>query len=320
MIGLLTGAGLAIAQQLVGLVRLLQIFTENLPDLADNLSQYLEQYPAVGDYIDLNDLADRILETLQPLLGQAGSLVGSIATGAAVSIGRVFFVVFVAYFILAESERVSNLDFDQVPLYGHDLKRMTRQLRIIWDSFFRGQLIIFVMVFLVYLMVLSGLGVRFSVAIAALTGLAVFIPYFGLWTAAIVMVLVTLTQPSNYFGFQPWQYALMVLAIALVINFIFDNYISPRFLGRALDIHPAAVLISALFMASLLGLVGIFLAAPVVATLKLITIYVFRKLFDLDPWPKPEQESKPIELPWIRWFWKIISWFKTQWGKIRKTE
>ena len=60
----------------------------------------------------------------------------------------------------------------------------------------------------------------------------------------------------------------MILAITLMINFTFDNYISPRFFGRTLDIHPAAVLVAAIFMASLLGVVGIFLAAPVVATIK----------------------------------------------------
>ncbi len=223
----------------------------------------------------MNDLANRLLETIQPLLGQAGSIVGSLATGAAASIGRIFFIVFVAYFILSESQRVGEITFDQIPQYDYDIGRMTRQLRVIWDSFFRGQFIIFVMVFVVYLIILSGLGVRYSIALAVLTGLAVFVPYVGSWTSSIVMVLVTFFQPVNYFGLLPWQYSVMVLAISLTTNFIFDNYITPRFLGRTLDIHPAAVLVAALFMASLMGLVGIFLAAPVVATLKLLGLYVF---------------------------------------------
>ena len=153
LIGLLTGAGLAIAQQLIDLVRVLQDFASNLPQIADDLSEYLAQYGAVADFINLNDLANRLLETLQPLLGRAGSIVGSVATGAALSIGRIFFVVIVAYFILAESQRVGQITIDQVPDYDYDIRRMTRHLRIIWDSFFRGQIIIFVMVFVVYLFV-----------------------------------------------------------------------------------------------------------------------------------------------------------------------
>ncbi len=309
LLGVLTGAGLAIAQQLNGLVRVVQDFADNLPEIADNLTDFLAQYGAVSDLIDLNDIANRLLEALQPLLGQAGSLVGSVATGAAVSIGRIFFILFVAYFILSESQRVGDIDI-QIPQYDYDIRRMSRQMRNIWESFFRGQIIIFMMVFVVYLVVLSALGVRYSIALAALTGLAIFVPYVGLWTAAIVMVLVTFFQPSNYFGLLPWQYSVLVLAIALIINFIFDNYISPRFLGRTLDIHPAAVLVAALFMANLFGLVGIFLAAPIVATIKAVGLYVFRKMFDQDPWPKTEEEPVQVEFPWYRWSKQLKNWFR----------
>jgi len=318
MIGLLTGAGLAIAQQVASLVRVLQEFAENLPEFADDITVYLGQFGAVGVLIDLNDLANRALEIVQPLLGQAGSIVGSIATGAAVSIGRIFFVVFVAYFILAESQQVGKTPINQIPQYDYDVRRMSRQLRIVWDSFFRGQIIIFMMIFVVYLIVLSSLGVRNPIALAAMTGLAVFVPYVGIWVTSSVLFVVTFFQPANYFGLLPWQYAAMVLAIALVINFSFDNYITPRFLGRTLDIHPAAVLVAALVMASLLGIVGIFLAAPVVATLKLLGIYVFKKMFDLDPWPDPEVELRPIEYPWYRWSRRLVEWLKKVWSRIRK--
>jgi len=318
LIALLTSAGLAIAQQLASLVNVLQAFAENLPELANDLTVYLERFGTLGDFINLNDLANRALEVLQPLLGQAGSIVGSIATGAAVSIGRIIFVVLVAYFILSESGQVDKLALSQIPEYDYDIRRMSRQLRITWDSFFRGQIVIFMMVFVVYLIVLSGLGVRYPVALATMTGFAVFFPYVGAWTTSIVLVLVTFIQPANYFGLPSWQYAAMILIISLSINFIFDNYISPRFFGRALDIHPAAVLVSALLMASLLGLVGVFLAAPVVATLKLLGLYVFRKMIDLDPWPDPELDPKPIEYPWYRWGRQFVGWLKKLRSKDKK--
>ncbi len=311
LIGLIAGAGLAVAQQLTGLVRVLEEITKIIPQIAEDLTSYLERF-GVGDIFNLSDLADRILETIQPLLGQAGSLVRSIATGAATGIGRIFFLILIAYFLLSESNRVENLPLIQIPHYDYDIKRMSRQLRSVWDSFFRGQIIIFVMVFFVYLLVFSGLGVRYSVALAALTGLAVFIPYVGIWITSIVLVLVTFFQPVNYFGMLNWQFAAMILAITLMINFTFDNYISPRFFGRTLDIHPAAVLVAALFMASLLGLVGIFLAAPVVATIKLVGIYVFRKMVDLDPWPDSEVENSQVEFPWYRWSRQFKSWIKSK--------
>jgi predicted PurR-regulated permease PerM len=307
LIGLLTGAGLAVAQQLTGLVRVVQEFVDDLPEIASNLSDFLAQFGSISELIPLDELANQLLETIQPLLGQAGSLVGSIATGAAVSIGQIFLLLFIAYFILSESQRVGEVNF-YIPDYDYDIRRMSRQLRNIWDSFFRGQIIIFVMVFVAYLIILSALGVRYSIALAALAGLAIFVPYVGMWTTSIVTVVVTFFQPVNYFGLVPWQYSVLVLGIVLLINFTFDNFISPRFLGRTLDIHPAAVLIAALLMANLFGLVGIILAAPSVATIKAIGQYVIRKMLDQDPWPDDEEVSKPVEFPWYRWSRQLKDW------------
>ncbi len=318
LLGGMTGAGFAIAQQLTSLVRLLQGVIADLPQIAEDLSGFLAQFGYLGEVINLSDLANRILETLQPLLGQAGSLVGSLATGAAVSIGKIFIVLFVSYFLISETRKVSLIDPELFPDFEYDIRRMSRQLRHIWNTFFRGQIIIFMLVFVVYFIVLSILGVRYAIILGAMAGFAVFVPYVGLWLTVIVMALVTLLQPSNYFGLVAWQYSALVVGIALALNFIFDNYITPRFYGSTLDIHPAAVLISALVAANLFGLLGIFLAAPSFATLKLLGTYVLRKMFDLDPWPYPEEEFEPIEYPWYRWGRKIVQWFREQISRLRE--
>ena len=318
LIGLFTVAGFAIAQQLQSLVKLLQEFTSNLPEIANNISEFLSNYGILGDVIDVDLIANRLIETLQPILGQAGMIVRSIATGAAVSIGRIFFVVAVAYFLLADANRVPDLkDVHKIPDYDYDIRRMSKELQRIWNTFFRGQIIIFVFVFIVYSILLSALGVRYAIVLAVMTGLARFVPYVGPWITAFVMALVTYLQPSNYFGLLSWQYAVMVLGIAFSVDFVFDNYVAPRFYGRTLGIHPAAVLVAAIVSANFLGLIGIFLAAPVVATLKLIGMYTFRKMFDLDPWPDPELEITKVEFPWYQWGktgWKKIQFW---WSKFR---
>ncbi len=316
--GIFTVTGFAIAQQLQSLVRLLQEVTGDLPEIASNLEEFIKQYGMVGEVINLNNIANRLIDTLQPLLGQAGVLVRSLATGAAVSIGKVFFVVAISYFLLADASRVpSLLQIPEIPEYDYDFRRMGRELRRIWNTFFRGQIIIFVLVFIVYSILLSALGVRYAIALAVMTGLARFVPYIGPFVTAIVMALVTLLQPSNYFGLVNWQYAVMVLVIAFVVDFFFDNYVSPNFLGRTLNIHPAAILVFALVAANLFGILGLFLAAPVAATLKLLGRYVFRKMFDLDPWPKPEAEEERMEYPWYRWGRQLWAGLRSLLGKLR---
>ncbi len=89
----------------------------------------------------------------------------------------------------------------------------------------------------------------------------------------------------------------MVVVAAVVLDQIFDNLVTPRIYGQALGIHPAAVLVAAVIAASLLGLIGLLLAAPVLASLQLFAFYAFRKMLDLDPWPMPEKTDEDNEFP-----------------------
>ncbi|MEA2009056.1 MAG: AI-2E family transporter [Chloroflexota bacterium] len=318
LLGALTATGVVVVQQFQSLLRILQKFIANLPNIATNLTQQLEQYGYLTELIDLNNIANQLIEALQPVLGQAGSLVSSLATGAATSIGKLFFVLMIAYFILADSDKAQNLlDLSEIPDYDYDLRRMGRELRRVWNAFLRGQMILFVLVFIIYALVLSLLGVRYVIGLALLTGLSRFIPYIGIIATLIVIGVAAFFQPINYLGLAPWQYTALVLAVAFVIDKIFDSFVVPRFLGKALGIHPATVLIAAIMAASLLGLVGLILAAPVVATLKLIGEYIFRKMFDLDPWPNAEIEPERVEYPWYRWGRSLWAWVQSLWKKIR---
>src|SRR4029078_12014996 len=91
----------------------------------------------------------------------------------------------------------------------------------------------------------------------------------------------------------PLYYTLLVLFIAIIIDQIFDNVVSPRILSSALKVHPAAVLVAAVIAANLLGLLGVIIAAPMLAPVTLFWQYTMRKLLEVGPWP----ESEPIQPP-----------------------
>ena len=67
-----------------------------------------------------------------------------------------------------------------------------------------------------------------------------------------------------------------------------------------LGIHPAAQLITAIVLTSLIGLMGILLAAPVLASLQLFGRYIVRKMMDKDPWPEPESNHVHLPIPFIK--------------------
>ncbi len=302
--------GVALVQQIQSLIALIQSFISNLPTLiADITTKTYRIGPLVftlAQY-DLASLANQLLSNVQPLIGQVGNLVGTFATSAATTLAWLFFVLFIAYFLLAEANQVSQaMVHIDIPGYENDIRLLNRELANTWNAFLRGQLLIIAMVIIAYSIMLTIMGVPYPFGIAVMAGLARFIPWLGPFATWTVTALATLLQGGNYFGLEGWKYAVVVVVLCLLFDQVFDYIIQPRFMGQTLGIHPAAVIVAAIILTSLIGLVGLLLAAPVLATLNLIGRYILRKMFDLDPWPIKPLEQKPREPSWAR----LINWLK----------
>lgn len=314
LVGLLTLGGLGLVQQIQSLITLVNNSLEEIPALIEEFSGQIYQFgPFTVDLrtMDLNSLSEQFLSVAQTLLGRTGSLISTLASGAAQFFGWGLFVLLVSYFVLTESgglrERILTVD---IPGYNEDVRRLSVELGRIWNAFLRGQIIIFVLTVIVYSFLLSVLGVRYSLGLALLAGLAKFLPYVGPAITWIVFALVAYFQTYKLFAMPPLYYMLLVVGIALFVDQIFDNLISPRIMAQALRIHPAGVLVAAIVAASLLGLLGVIIAAPMLATIILVWNYALRKLLDLDPWP--EEEVPPAPPPGSRWlvrlrrFWRSL--------------
>lgn len=292
LIGLLTAGGVSLVQQVQSVVTIAQDGLTRLPGLIAEVSGKVYTFgPFQFDFshLDLNDLSSQVLGMVQPVLSRTGSLLGTLAGGAANFLGWMLFVLLVSYFTLLESgglrERILDLQF---PVYGDDVARLSRELGRIWNAFLRGQIIIFFLTVIVYTIVLGSLGVSYALGLALLAGLARFVPYVGPAMNWLVLALVAYFQVYKLFGMEPLYYTLLVIGVALVIDQIFDNLVSPRIMSDALKVHPAAVLVAAIIAANLFGVLGVVVAAPILATVTLFWTYIMRKMLDLDPWPEVE--------------------------------
>ena len=324
LLGLLTWGGFAIFEQVQNLIKFLQNILTNLPDL---LTKWSSQPVQIGPFsldftkFDLSTISQQLLSVVQPLLTQTGSLLGSVATGAASTIGWAIFILLFAYFTTSETEGTPNRLLDiHIPGYSYDLQRMRVELGKIWNGFLRGQLIIILITVVAYTIILGILGVRYYFGLAVLAGLARFIPYIGPAIAWVTYALVCIFQGSTFANLTPIAYALVVVGIGMVTDWILDNIVNPRLMSNALRVHPASVMIVVLIAASWLGLIGIVLAAPVLATVKLLIDYSARKLFDQDPWDSIQTIPSNPPLPqWMTWFrdkLKKVRWPWKQKSKI----
>ncbi len=287
IIGLLTWGGISLVEQIQNLINSIQELITEIPAFFERISSKpLEIGPFAFDLsrLELESLWTQLLNIVQPILSQMGSLIGSLASGIGNTGLWLVFTLLISYFILAESSAAqANMILFKIPNYQQDMAKLGQQLGHIWNAFLRGQLVVILITIAYYSVLLSILGVRYFFLLAILAGLARFVPYVGTAVAWTTYGLVALFQ-TNYFGMQPFPYALLVVGCAWVSDLLLDNFMVPRVMSDALEIHPAAVLVMVIVSASLFGVLGMLLAAPVLASIKLLLTYIIRKLSDQDPW------------------------------------
>lgn len=311
IIGLLTWGGISIVEQVQNLIKLIQSLIADLPAFFEEISSKpLMVGPFEFDLsrLDLDLLWSQVAGIVQPILSQLGGLIGSLASGIGSTLTWLVFILLISYFILAESNKASLIKI-AIPKYQEDIHKLGSQLGLIWNAFLRGQLLIFAITVAYYSLLLGVLGVRYFFLLALLAGLARFVPYVGPFVAWTTYGLVALFQPYHL-GMQAFPYALLVVGCAWFSDFLLDNFVVPRVMSDALTIHPAAVLVMVIISASLFGFLGILLAAPVLASLKLILTYLIRKLSDQDPWVDLKVIKAPDSFPVLmRRIWERVNKF-----------
>lgn len=309
LVWLFVAIGVAGYEQASDFITLVPDLIDQLLDLLQRVGQprepivIFEQFSIDPLELPWDSITNQVLSLVEPTLSTSGQFLGQLAGTTIRLVGNFLFVFVISIYLAVEFPHFGR-HLDGVASqagYSEDAKRLSKKLGQIWDAFLRGQVLLGLVIFVVVWIGLTLIGVRNSLTLGLLSGLLEFIPTLGPVIGTGVAMIVAFFQPSNPWGLESWQFALLVLAFMVIVQQIENNILVPRIVGGALDLHPLLVLIGVLMGASLAGILGAILAAPILASLKLLGIYTWRKLFDLPPFlpDKIDQKSKRLELPKI---------------------
>jgi len=304
-VSLITWSGFNVVKQTLNLVDLMRDGMNQLPDLYRGfISTPLVFGPFQLDLSSLNfaSYEQQIIESSQTLVKIIADGLTKFASGTANFIGWSFIIFLGAFFVLFEENELWKGIFDvRIPGYEKDIKQFRDHLFHIWNSFFRGQITVMLIATVVYIIVLNALNVKYALGIAIIAGLVRFVPYVGPFFFWVILIIVTLFQENTAYGLDKTTYIIVVVLISYLIDFLMDYIINPRIMSTALKVHPVLILIGVIVGYGLLGLLGVLIAAPLVATVLFTMRYIYRKLMDLDPWEGIEAvpeggkaESKPV--------------------------
>lgn len=266
----------------------------DLKQVIDDINTVLGQRIEIAGFeFDLGLVAQELSAALRRLVESIAQgtldVVLSVASGAF----WIIFILFVAFYLTRDAHRIGRAMVELAPPgYRDDAIRMRQEIVQVWNAFLRGELLLGTVVGLAVALVTTGLGLPYPWALGLIAGVLELVPNIGPVLSSVPAILLALIQGSAFLPLGNFWFAIVVAGAYWLVQLVENNLLVPRILGRTLDLHPLAVLIAVLAGSQLAGILGILLAAPTLATLRVLARYILHRLYDRDPFPS-SREPEP---------------------------
>lgn len=234
----------------------------NFPEWLRVIRPYLDN-PTVKSAIDgLAQQAQDLLGHLAPTLKSAGAgifgLFGTVASLAVIP-------VYLFFFLLSNGDPTRALP-EHLPFlkreYRDDVVFLIREFLGILVAFFRGQLLIGLIMGVLLATGFSIGGLKFGLAIGLLTGLLNIVPYLGSILGMSIALPLAFLQPEG--GGLPLVG--ICVGVFVVVQAIEGWFLTPRIMGQQTGLHPVAIIVAVFFWGQALGgILGMMLAVPLTA-------------------------------------------------------
>ena len=259
-----------------------------------------KQYLFGGQIIDVSTLIEQLSASLrgllEPFVGQTLTLVVEVVS----SIVWLVFIFVVSFYLIKDNARLQNWIENLVPPnYRKDFRIIRDEIYQIWSAFFRGQLVLGFVVACIFTVIGFILGMPFALSMGILAGLLEFLPSIGHGIWMLTASLLALTFGSTWLPLPHWAFTLIIVGLHLFYQQFDLNYLIPRIIGKRVRLSPLVVILGIVAGAVLAGVLGILLAAPTIASARVLGRYVYANLLDMDPFPVTmTQPIQPSESYW----------------------
>ena len=275
IIAVLAGLVLLIVPLVVSEVGQLQRQAPSLAAAAQDRINSLQGSPIqiFGIDVDIKGTTATISSHLREyLLGQAGNAV-TIGVSALTTILQLLLMFIVAFLLALDAAAFRRVLRRLVPNdYRTDFDQIWRKVRKMLYAYVRGQLIIAGLIGILSGIACAVLGLPDAIALGMLAGVTALIPYLGPFIGAIPAILVGLAA-------SPLK-ALLIAAIYFLISNVILNFVYPKVMGDAVRLSPILVIVAFIAGFSWAGILGMFVAVPIAATLRILFDHIYPRLYE----------------------------------------
>ena len=241
-----------------------------VPDFLKSVNTFInDSFKNTGD-VDLSGIKQNLIETINDYVNNFASrnLTGIVEKlGSSIKVVSNFLLgLLIAFYLSLDFSKVSKYVTIIVPNRFHaDLLKIKKPLNEMLRNYVNGTLLscLFVMILSLIGFLISGVSSPLLFAIfCAITNL---IPYFGPYIGGIPVVAVG-------FAMNPYV-GLGCLITVLIVQILEGNILNPLIVGKAVSLHPITLMLSLLVFEYFFGILGMVIAVPIVATLKIISLF-----------------------------------------------
>lgn len=256
---------------------------EQIFSLISNFPRYSQEVQLQFESLVGSDLFGKISSTSgfdpskigQTIADQATSLFNGAVTGLGGFIGAIKDIIltiatipFILFYLLKDGKKLPNFILRFVPVKfrsqsGRVMSEMNEQI----SSYIRGQIIVSLCIGILLYIGFVIIGMDYSLILAIIAACTTIVPYLGpaiAITPALIIAIVT----------SPIMLIKLII-VWTVVQLIEGKFISPQIMGKSLKIHPITIIFVILTAGNLYGILGIILAVPGYAVLKVICTHLF---------------------------------------------
>lgn len=250
-----------------------------MPNILEELKEMVDGILGNNDSAGVNNIRKSIFKTVgdismsfstalpDTLIGGTKSFISIITTSV---LGLM-----ISFYLSYDYHLMTKKIYSLIPKkYHDDAKDLIRRINSSLRSYVQGVLLVMLLVFISQAIGLTLAGLKAPLIFALFCAITDVIPYFGPWIGAVPAIIVGFTiSPAT---------GIFTIISILIVQTLENNFYQPLIMGHTMKLHPVVIMIGLLIFGHFFGIIGMIIATPLVAVMKIIFGFTNEKLHLMD--------------------------------------
>jgi len=228
----------------------------DLPNYIDHFNGFLSSFKS---YTASHGWLEQIKNSLGSMTTSLQSAAGGVFSTLYNIVGGIFsliIILVITFYMVVEEKAIRKLIWSLTPenKQNHVMELFNR-IQIKMGLWFRGQLILCLIIFAMTYVCLLVLGVKYALILALIAGFTEFIPYLGPLIGAVPAVFLAFSQSPTL--------AFFVAIVYIVVQQVENNFLVPKIMEKAVGMNPIISIVVLMIGFSIGGIMGALLSIPV---------------------------------------------------------